>query len=383
MMLLLRLRFWLLILLLALLWGYRVELQQWILPLLEEQPPLEARFAEEVRQVVGYELKREEWLPFPLNQNGPVVRVLTNAVVPLNAPSLDTNEWDYSLLYRLLDGNGAIIHEGEYQHHTRLTRFQLSTQGPYFTPAMFRLGERTLADTRIFPLNIKGQEPPLTLWLKLKAQEPIIEQVVARVFREELVQAEKASLLWNRLSPESRDQIAKSTLYPGDLLTERERSALMGDLWRPQGPRGVPGEDFQAVPFLVWEDAIEERFFVSGRPVPPQGFPFGAGRYGVIPVPEQGGRLRLELKPERALARAEVPVSIAWFGRLAVEHEQFQRRWRGKALSLTLSSVAGRWCSPPLRRLCSGPICARPRESKRSPRSRASPPPGTWAAIRR
>lgn len=333
---LLRLRLWVMVALLVLVWHYRGELMQRIEMGMVRLPPIDEALSDKVRQVIGYRLDSERWLEFPLGANGNLIRVLTNGEFDDSVISTEEDSWGYTLSYRLIDGEGQTVLAGDYDHFTRSTQFQLPADERYHRSAFYRVGQLALSDTRIFPLNAIHQQRPLSLQLRLKQKDELFHEILVRVSMQENVQLNKATLQWRRLNPKVREEIAQATLYPADFLHEQERNNLMDDNWRHQGPRGVPGTDYDAHPFLVWDEIDDSRLFTTGY-TPSAGLLFGGPLWGVIPIPEQGGAITLQLAAGQAGLSLPVPLNLRWYGRLALERQQFSRSWQGEPLTLNLA----------------------------------------------
>lgn len=327
-----RVRFWLFIVLLPLLGQWGGEGWKLLVAGLEQQPPLEEVLQDKVRHVTGYGLERERELLFPLELNGDQARLLTNGMIPPGTDPEGVMAWHYSLSYQVVDGAGDVVARGDYHHQTRLTRFHPPGETRWLSPAFFPVGGQFLADTRIFPLNLSGYKRPLLLRVRLGEKDPLLTGVLIRVSMQELAPEEKLDTLWLRLNRESRENIAAATLYPADLLTPEERRNLMRELGRPQGPRGAPGTDYHAFPFVVWDEAVEN---VAGGGNPPAGLSLGNGLTGVFTVPEAGGRVRLALEPLQSSAAFRA-VTLRWFGRLATERRTEERIWGGGEMEVTL-----------------------------------------------
>ncbi|MBF0471466.1 MAG: hypothetical protein HQL48_08830 [Gammaproteobacteria bacterium] len=341
-MILLRLRFWLLLLLVGAVWWYGESGWQELKQVLKTAPPLDARLQEQVRQVTGYQLPLDQWLTFPLILNGDRLRILSNGELPPEAATEDPRGWHYALAYRLLDSGGREMEQGIYHHYTRITRFSLGDSTEKFTPAFFREEAQLLADTRILPLNLKALPRNLTLQLRLEAHDPIFRGVVVRVSQQEKIEEAKLQTLWQRLNLESREGIATATLYPADLLHRREQENLLREMWRPLGPRGVPERDYTPRPFLVWEEAVE---MVADTPyVPSDGIEFGGLHQAVISLPEEGGDLRLELSAARE-EMFTLPITLygLWMGRQAEERRDLNWQWQGEAVHLSLERGGKLW----------------------------------------
>jgi hypothetical protein len=59
---------------------------------------------------------------------------------------------------------------------------------------------------------------------------------------------------WQRMSGADRRRLAAGNIYPPQLLSEAEKRNLLRWRWRPVGPRGVEGEDYEVKRLYVPDD---------------------------------------------------------------------------------------------------------------------------------
>jgi hypothetical protein len=275
------------------------------------------------RSTTAYALDETRWTRFALVTREPYLRIISNGELPLAVAEAegDDGEWHYSIAYRLLAGDGTGLGEGVFHHRTKMGWLIDPGSGARFASASHLPPDLQPADGRVTVLNLTDRETPDFVELRVGGASAPLRRVVARVYQQQRFDDREVERAWQRLTWDRRDQYAMASVYPAELLSERERRHLLGRRWVRLAPTGLLGEDYRAERLYVLEghegQPLED-------PVVPAGLPFGPGLRAVIPVPPGGGRLHLVLAPLREdPARAHRVGMLRWYGRPATR----LRRW--------------------------------------------------------
>lgn len=176
-------------------------------------------------------------------------------------------------------------------------------------------------------LDFAGGARPERLRVRLVSADSDIADILLRVATPEPIAQRTAETTWRRLSEEQRARLAAGNLYPADLLDEQERANLLGSRWRPVGPSG----DVEARDIYVLD--TQDR----GAPVEPQRpavVRTGPDRLAIVQLPEQGGRVRVQLEPlEAGPATAADKVTIRWAGHSAFQRSASKLPWAAGAFT--------------------------------------------------
>jgi len=163
-------------------------------------------------------------------------------------------------------------------------------------------------------LDFAGGARPERLRVRLLSADSDIVDVLLRIATPEPIAQRSAETTWRRLSEEQRTRLAAGNLYPADLLDEQERANLLSSRWRPVGPSG----DVEARDIYVLD--TQDRG-APAEPRLPAVVRTGPDRLAIVQLPEQGGRVRIELEPlEAGSTTTADTVTIRWAG-----HSVFQR----------------------------------------------------------
>ncbi len=289
---------------------------------------------------IVYEVPERDWLEFPLDPGTAQLRIISSATVrdlaPIKRAMLadPAKRWTYALQIEVLDRNGRVLLAQPWHMRTNLSLFK-DAQGREFTPAFYLNNDRVPLLSAIIRLNFAGLPPPERLRLRLLRKDADIRDVVARVYLPEKIQAHKIGYLWQRLSEKTRTALAAGNVYPSELLTEEEKRALMFNSWQPIGPKDRHGE-LRRWDYYVLRDNEGE---MIDSAIPSAGLRFSAGHSGMVPLPEEGGRLRLHFEP--GLAPVQGDIRLMWYGNTAFQRRQFRLHFDGRPLDHRLDLGGG------------------------------------------
>jgi hypothetical protein len=280
-----------------------------------------------------YVLPREGWLTFDLPPQQPLVRIITNADLPLASrgkfpsPLPDDVKWPYVIQCQLLGRGGRVLVQRDYHHQTRLTEYR-DTETAATVLGGFYLGTDLLpADARIALVNLREAPEPVTrVRLRLlEAPEPLSGAVVRISYPLELP-AHRVRYGWQHLYEDRRLKLARSNVYAPELLTEQEKENLFEHIWKPMAPAGIPGHDYQPRDFYALKEVTGEELRV---PPPPAGSLVDLDRRAVIAVPEEGGKVRFVFEPLDPHATGDV-VELHWFGKGLTQRMVYRIPWEGR-----------------------------------------------------
>jgi hypothetical protein len=269
---------------------------------------------EDARPSNAYIQQGDNWLEFQLDGNGSSVHVVSNSSVPHTAVPGDAGVWWYAFEYQLLDKGGTLLQEGVYHHRTHVTRYREASQGRLLTRNFFLDQQQVPTDGRrmIVPLNASGS--PVWLRLRVRHADPALHGVMFRVYEQETFAEHKLEYRWQRLSAPKKALLARSNVYGPEHLRNEEKINLLRKRWRPLGPAGINGTDYAIRKLYVKQEAPGE---VVDDAVLPYGLYVDTRTNGIIPLPEGGGTIRLQLTPTtefNATGAGERTV-VRWYGR--------------------------------------------------------------------
>lgn len=285
-------------------------------------------YLNESKASVAYRLSRDEVLEFAITDVGDTLRVLSHAVLADTDAKYDEPDrrWRYALDYELIGTNDKVVYHGRYHHRTTLTQLH-NTQRDTLHARYFLLGtDEVPADGRSMLVSLRQSADVSKLRLRLASADSAIQQVLVRAYEQDILADYKLGYKWRRLSPDQKESLARGNVYGADLLRETETRNLMLNRWRPLGPSGALGEDYQSQ--TLYEIVGVDWIKLDGEPVLQQGLFVNQAMHGVIPLPHAGASVRLVFLQSDALtpvSRPEqaAPVIVRWYGRSIEQRREF------------------------------------------------------------
>lgn len=290
-----------------------------LLPEIDATAERAAEVYHAARPTPSYVLSRTRWTTFPVPPGGGRVKLVTNANVPLEFHGVPGFFGTYAIRYELLAEDEEILRTRSYTLRSAFSHYRSRKTGS-LTPIQFYRSEPLLPlVSRAVFVNLEGcPRPPIRLRVRLAWAEPVIEDVVVRMYRKDAPPPRQLRYLWKRMSREKRERISRANIYGVDLLSEAERRNLLLNRSAAVGPLGAYGRDYveRRLYTLDKEDAE-----AAGVGILPAGLYVDEGLLGVIPLPRNGGCIRLEV--ERLCMDGECDsdgiLHVTWFERGAGE----------------------------------------------------------------
>jgi len=240
---------------------------------------------------IGYVLDRERWTRFPVNPALQTIKVLSNATIPIQASSETADvEWAYAIEFQFLDAKGDVIRDHVNYYRSRVTWYQDERFAEPVTSSFYVDPAIQPTDGRMSMISLRGLSAARSVRVRVATMDPGIRDLVLRLYEPEQVPQHKLAVTWNHLSVEQKRALAKGNVYDYDLLSEVERKNLVRRHWVGIGPVGVAGQHYVTRKIYTFRKIQGEAL---APPVAPFGVYVSSSRHGVIPVPAQGGRLRL------------------------------------------------------------------------------------------
>lgn len=282
---------------------------------------------------VVYVLGKDRWTEFNIPHGISLLRVVTNPTLPSNLRVDPALSWPYTLQYEFLDSGGNVLLRRDYSYRASLRQYQDQTTGARFSSSFYLEPKLMPTDGHIVTLNLLNLPQVASLRVKILQADPAILDVAFRAYMEEKVPDFRIAHRWLRLSDEQKAKLAKGNVYTQDLLAENEIRNLLRGQEHPLGPAGIAGRSYHSRTMYVMREYEGQEIAV---PVLPAGVYVDQNIRGVIPLPEEGGKVRLSFVPQ-ALEKAPQlgsPIQVRWFGRLLAERKSVEVIWRGEGTAL-------------------------------------------------
>lgn len=258
---------------------------------------------------ISYVLDDKKWTTFPIPLTGAQARVVTNANLPSTYDVKPDEERRYAYQFQIIDSNERVLSDRIYHHRTKMTTFK-DEDGDIFTNSFYLESELAPFDSRNMRIDFSGMEKGKFIRFRLLSKDESISDVVLRLYIYFEYQKEQPGYIWRRLSDKQKTRLTKGNVYPHELLAEEEKRNLIQRTWIPLGPLGAEGKDYKSRKLYVLQESEGEAADFDLQPV---GLYIKEGHRGIIPVPEEGGRIRLEFINMSGRTPQDIP--LRWYGR--------------------------------------------------------------------
>jgi hypothetical protein len=189
-----------------------------------------------------YQLKQNKWTVFPISQGTEVLKFTTNAEY---YKTHDETIY-YAITVELLDSANKVLlnHTFNLKDKTRLYKKKHSSR-ILSNPFLIK-GKCYITPNSTYLFSIADFKKPVSIKLKLHKEKSVsnVKNVLVRLSSQQPMSGSKKNIMWYRLSPKSRKNLASGNFYPDYMLTETEKQNILSHMWSSIGPQGNSGHDY-------------------------------------------------------------------------------------------------------------------------------------------
>ena len=278
-----------------------------------------------------YVVERERWLTYQIPGQSLALRLFTNAALPEEARSkpvpsdlMDRPGYRYCVEYEILDQQGNVLRQSRY--HFRASPLEPVSAAPAAISgptgegvAALQPGQSFFDETNLIPAGTRTMQLPLnddvlskadTIRVRLAAVDPMIDEVVTRLYTQYVNDEHDKQAAWNRLPQRLRVRLTRANVYPPSLLSSYEKSNLLRKRWTAAPPVGLEDREYVARRMYVpdQEAAADANDSATGVELCP-------GLKVTSPLPVEHGTSTIILSAEKG------------------DVQRCQLRWYGKSVS--------------------------------------------------
>ncbi len=226
-------------------WQFGPDLGQY----LTSRSASEGRDLRQAQRFLVYRLDPDRATTVRFSQPVRLVRIVTHPVI---APGAVTpgRGWKYSVIAELLGLDGAVV----ARHEVWSRSVFLDAAGKPIGPFRFYRGSRqvvTLGDE----LRIAAPVPVAQMRLFKGRADPGVLAIDARAYERRPILESRLDATFVRFNPQEQADLARGNAFPVALLTPEEKHNLVRNQWRPLGPLGIEGRDYQSL--VLYENIAE------------------------------------------------------------------------------------------------------------------------------
>lgn len=275
---------------------------------------------------ISYILDDKKWTSFPIPLPGSQARVVTNANLSSSYDIKPDEEKRYAYQFQVIDKNENILSDRIYNHRAKMTTFK-DDEGDIFTNSFYIDSDLAPFDSRSMRIDFSGMEKGKFIRFRLLSKDEYVSDVGLRLYIYLEHEKEQPGFLWRRLSDKQKARLTKGNVYPHELLAEEEKRNLIQRTWIPLGPLGADGKDYQSRKLYVLQESEGEAADFDDQAA---GLYIKEGHRGIVPVPEEGGKIRLEFL--NMSGRSPQDINLRWYGRGIGMRMDYMVSWEdGKA----------------------------------------------------
>ena len=188
-----------------------------------------------------YRLHEAGALSFAFSQPASEVKVLVQPAVS-EADRARRGGFVYGLRLRLLDGEGGEIaeHEIHLQSDAPDAAFATGETWRFFRGRAELAGEQD-------QLLLDSPVPAARIEIEPLEPDRAIRGIDVRVYEKRPFLSAQPLATFRRMSERDRRELAAANAFPMDMLTRQEMEYIAINQWRPVGPQGIEGRDYQAL----------------------------------------------------------------------------------------------------------------------------------------
>ncbi len=287
---------------------------------------------------IVYPIKPGEWITFNIPEGSKHIRVISNAHIQKPDHVTLEDNWKYSLHYQLLDKNGIVVNDHQYHHRSKLSSYR-DEQGKLVHGNLYAGYSLTPLDGRLMMLSMSVIKQATSIRISIVPESQEVEEVAVRLYVPSKLLEHRLAAMWLRMSTKHKEILARNTAYSAALLSETEKRNLLKNQWQALGPRGIVGEDYTTKTLYIVKELEQEKLL---EPMIAAGLQVDAEHPGVIPIPEQGGDLQLQLtRLDGTPITESLAIQLNWFGRTRELRWQQQTQWLPTTEALNYSVEGG------------------------------------------
>jgi|GEM_PF-5618492 len=259
--------------------------------------------------------REQQWLEFSISERPEYLRILTNAVFP-GTFSEAKQVWHYAIDFQLLDSSDRVLKQQQYHHRSQIAWVKNKVNENITSRRFLKNDNQIVASTGEIIIANNLEQDIVKVKLRLSSADHEISRVGFRLYGRELVPDSKIKYAWQSLSEAEKSHLARTNIYPPELLNEQEKYELLKQRWRPLGANGIDGENYLLDKLYVYQDEIVDS--IEDEQVLPA-ISADQNYRKIFLLPEQGGVVDLQINP---VNHPNMPVNnyngdyiVYWYGK--------------------------------------------------------------------
>jgi len=226
-----------------------------------------------VKSKLTYLVSKEEWLTFEIKSYATQLKFISTAnFIPDIAKIEDNRHIRYSLEYELFDDDDLLL--DSKIHHMKTSFSKFLDENKTLIQTRFYLDVPLKPNiSQSFFIGLKNHPNARKIRLKVKSKDPRIVDIAIRNYYLEEIPEYKREITWERMSKEKKEHLARANVYSIEYLNSYEKYHIVSSLWKPNGPIGVEGKDYQVrrlyllteLDNIYLDESVEPEFYADAN----------------------------------------------------------------------------------------------------------------------
>lgn len=192
-----------------------------------------------------YLISQDNWLTFEIPTYAKKLKFLSTAnLIPDIENMKDLKNIRYSLEYEFYNKNNKLINSNTYHFKTAYVQFQDDNNTLVRKSCYLDVPLRPNVSQTFF-ISLKNSLDATKVRIKIKSKDFRIVDVGLQSYFLEETPEDRRDIIWERMSQKKKKHLSLGNIYTTSYMSEDEKRNLVSSLWRPNGPIGVEGEDYQ------------------------------------------------------------------------------------------------------------------------------------------
>lgn len=203
------------------------------------------RLDKDAKSKLTYLIPESNWLTFDIPSFTDHLKFLSTANLSLDTKVIENiSDIHYSIKYEFLDTHNKIL--GSNTHHLRTAFLLFNDDNKSLIEKSFYLNtplRPTSSETLL--LSLEKYPDASKIRLKLETKDPRIVDVGLRNYYLENTPEYRKEIAWVRMSKSEQEHLSRGNIYSTQYMTQNEKENIVSSLWKPNGPLGEEGKDYQ------------------------------------------------------------------------------------------------------------------------------------------
>jgi len=216
-----------------------------------------------MKKSITYILASSDSLVFSIPNYTDYVKFLFTANLEIPTDTLENiKDIFYSIEYQVIDSDDKVI-ASKVHHFKTSYLLYLDENGSVVENSFYENSQLLPTSTQPLLIDLDRYPDAKKVSFKIYQKDDRVIDIGMRSYHLERVSDDEFDIKWERISKIKRKELFEGNMYSLYYLTQTEKNMQLSALWRPNGPWGVQGDDYQ-IRRLAREKNFKGLYSVTG-----------------------------------------------------------------------------------------------------------------------